>query len=358
MVRPASAVDTCKSRQAGLTLHGAIAHCCSHRPLLAYKVVTRVGYDLLRNGKAKRDSALYSLPISASSGRLYARMRRSTTRSRSKLQVKAIVICICAAWMSASARTTDQTAAHVGMAWNVQGKWTTSAAGQSIRAGDPISPGSLVQPAGLSDAHSLTVLLPDGQQLLYECFTPEDCSRGFRVPALMSQPSSFSLEMLARIRKGIQEEQAVSNKPEIADPPSHANKTRPAMDEAVVDWDGAAAVPVRGLVAALPDGRYTCALHPVHNAARRQDPLLLQKSGTTIMVPVPGAGLYDMVLSDAQGAQRVDMFVAVVDAKHSSLPASYKQARALLDSWNERFTGWPEHELLRAYLQAWFSGMP
>ena len=265
----------------------------------------------------------------------------------------AVTLMIGAALVPFSAWSADRMASPAGMAWKVQGEWAVQSTGRPIHSGDPLLPGELVQPRDLGNSHSLTVLLPDGQQSLYECFTPEDCARGFRIPALVAPPSPFAADMLSRIRRVVRAAQAGA--PQASAFPLQQHRTRPAMDEAVVLWDGAGAVPVGGLLTALPDGRYTYALKNVSTAAPLRGVQVLEKSSGTSMVPVPEAGLYDMVVSDAQGVERVDMFVAVLDAKHQSLTGDYRKARKLIDGWNEKFTGWPEHELLRAYLQSWLS---
>ena len=87
-----------------------------------------------------------------------------------------------------------------GVAWQVRGTWQAAGEGAPIRVGDAIQPASLLQPDDKVGDHSIVVLLPDGQRLLFECFTKVDCARGFRVPPLAAQPNAFALEMLSRIR--------------------------------------------------------------------------------------------------------------------------------------------------------------
>jgi hypothetical protein len=69
--------------------------------------------------------------------------------------------------------------------------------GRPIRVGDAIQPAALLQPADTAGDYSITILLPDGQHVLYECFTVADCARGFRVPSLFRKPDAFSVDMLA-----------------------------------------------------------------------------------------------------------------------------------------------------------------
>jgi hypothetical protein len=97
-----------------------------------------------------------------------------------------------------------------GLAWQVRGTWQLAGAGRPLRAGDAVPPASLLQPDDTAGDHSITILLPDGQRVLYECFTVADCARGFRVPSLIRKPDAFAVDMLARIGA------ILSNKPDAA----------------------------------------------------------------------------------------------------------------------------------------------
>src|SRR5689334_18747702 len=90
-----------------------------------------------------------------------------------------------------------------GIAWRVKGIWHAAGNDLPIESGDAIQPASLLTPGGDFGSHSITVLLPDGQRVLYECFAAADCARGFRVPALTRRPEPFALHMMARVRAAL-----------------------------------------------------------------------------------------------------------------------------------------------------------
>ncbi len=90
-------------------------------------------------------------------------------------------------------------ASPAGVAWGVKGTWRVEGKDAPIHTGDSIQPGSLLRPDPVAAQHTIIVLLPDGQRVFYECFTTDDCARGFRVPSLYRDPEPFAVDMLARI---------------------------------------------------------------------------------------------------------------------------------------------------------------
>src|ERR1700748_1759361 len=82
-----------------------------------------------------------------------------------------------------------------GMVWERHGEWHLNGGASPLRLGEAIPPGGLLTASPESSPHSLTVLLPDGQRLLCECYEAQTCSQGFRVPAVAAQPSPATLEM-------------------------------------------------------------------------------------------------------------------------------------------------------------------
>ena len=90
-----------------------------------------------------------------------------------------------------------------GIAWRVIGAWRLDGKGAPISIGDAIQPGSLLQPGEGTAGHSITVFLADGRRILYECFTPENCARGFRVPSLSRIPDPVAVDLLAQIHAAL-----------------------------------------------------------------------------------------------------------------------------------------------------------
>jgi Chitobiase/beta-hexosaminidase C-terminal domain len=243
---------------------------------------------------------------------------------------------------SIQAQTGEDT--HPGIAWQVRGNWQVEGKGAPIRTGDAVRPGSLLQPAEGTANDSITVLLPDGQPILYECFTAEDCARGFRVPWLYRKPEPLAVDMLARIR-------AVLVRGQVDLSTGRQRQPRLPRDEvmAVLGPDNRA--DVAGLAAKLSNGSYTYDLRPLDRAHPRQFQLALKKTAPSISIALPSAGIYFVTITDALNTQRIDLFIAAVKpAQAASLMKSFRDAQALIKQWNEDYQSWPVHDFQRAYL--------
>jgi tRNA A37 threonylcarbamoyladenosine synthetase subunit TsaC/SUA5/YrdC len=237
--------------------------------------------------------------------------------------------------------------AQAGLAWHVQGTWRVQGVAEPIRPGNAIEPASLLQPDEVAGPHSVTILLPDGQRVLYECFTAPDCARGFRVPSLIRKPSPFALDMLARIGSVLlRDSAAISNE-------RHANHSpQPARQQAVAVLDAANRVHVAGLISDLPNGRYTCDLRPQNHAWPPQHGVAIAKTGPSIKFNLPASGLYDIVITDALNTPRIDLFLAAIRPSESAYFQSFRHAREMMEKWNDDYAGWPIDDFLRAYLES------
>lgn len=237
--------------------------------------------------------------------------------------------------------------AALGLAWQVRGMWHADGRDAAIQSGDSIAPGSLLRPAGAAASHSITILLPDGQSVLYECFTVQDCARGFRVPSLNLEPEPFAVEMLARMRAGL-----IRESQDRMEASFHQAHSLP-RDEVAAALDSSNRVQVEGLAAKLANGRYTYDLRPLDRSKPPRFNVALEKNGPSITVTVPSAGLYIATIADDQNTPRIDLFIAAVDlANAASVTRSFSEARALLRRWIESYYGWPIHRLQWAYLES------
>src|SRR4051794_18716844 len=131
-----------------------------------------------------------------------SRLGPPSSSSSPKAYIKFALLSLFAIQLCILPRICSQQAAAktpYGVAWRVIGTWQLQQGKASLSDGDAIAPGSLLEPVGAAHEHSITILLPDGQRILYECFTSRDCSRGFRVPLLYRRPASSAVDLLARI---------------------------------------------------------------------------------------------------------------------------------------------------------------
>lgn len=232
-----------------------------------------------------------------------------------------------------------------GIAWDVQGVWRAGDGGPAIRSGDLVAPGSLLRPEATDANHSITILLPDGQRILYECFTVRDCARGFRVPALQRKPGIFAATMMERIHAAL------------AQPPRGAPKAQHiARDEAATVAGPGGRIEIGGLAAALSNGEYFGDLRSFDSRYPERSGIPLEKSGGSIAFTAPGPGLFLLTIIDSMKRPRVEFMVGVAPAK-GAIVKKFHEAQAVMERWNEAYQGWPIHDFQRAYLESLMLGI-
>lgn len=213
-----------------------------------------------------------------------------------------------------------------------------------LENGDFIKPDALLRSDTGGGRHSITILLPDGQRILDECSTTEDCARGFRVPGLASRPEPFAIDMLTRIHAVLIREHHPSSRGG-GEPAPEASR-----DEAAVVLDPGNRIEIAGLMTKLAFGHYVYALRAVNGQYPEQDGLPLEKTSPSVVLTLPGPGLFDMIVSDDQKTPRIDCFIAAFKPGQAPLVNMFAEARKLMSGWNSENAGWPIHDFLRAYL--------
>jgi hypothetical protein len=238
----------------------------------------------------------------------------------------------------------------VGVAWHVQGVWRLEGQDVPIITGDPIPPGSLLLPEVQAGSHSMVILLPDGRRVLNECFTAQQCTRGFRVPALYHVPSPFAISMLARIRAVLLRDRRN------LEPASQSNYVLP-REEALAVLDSGNRVRVGGLAATLPNGTYTYTLRKIATSNSASVGGSFDKNASEITFVVPSVGLYEVAVRDNLKRSRIDLFLAAAaPADAVKFESLFGRVQQLLDAWNS-YGGWPVHDFQRAYLEALMLGI-
>ncbi len=240
-----------------------------------------------------------------------------------------------------------------GIAWQVKGLWQIEGSHAPIRSGDAIPPGSLLRPDAVASQHTVIVLMPDGQRILYECFTVGDCARGFRVPSLHQTPEPFAVDMLARIRsillRGHQGFSAAAD----MDPPVGSPR-----DEIVSVLGPDNHLQLAGLASKLPDGKFTYDLLPLDPVQPSLQRLHFEKTGPSVTILAPATGLYVLTIDDDANLPRMHLFVAVVSAEQeANVTKSFHDAKILMQKWNDDFYGWPTHQFQWAYLESLIAGV-
>ncbi|HWG20115.1 MAG TPA: FN3 associated domain-containing protein [Terracidiphilus sp.] len=233
----------------------------------------------------------------------------------------------------------------LGIAWDVRGIWQVDGTAATLRGGDAVQPGSLLLPSASASDHSITILLPDGQRILCECFTAKDCARGFRVPSLFRAPEPFAAEMLGRIRAALVQQRGQTAA-------LLAKEPRIARDEAVAVPGPENRIEIGGLAAALSNGEYFGDLRSFDARYPQQSGIPLEKSGRSIALTVPGPGLFLLTIIDSMKRPRIEFMIAVEPVQDSSVTKDFQEAHALMKEWREDFFNWPMHDFQRAFLQS------
>jgi hypothetical protein len=263
-----------------------------------------------------------------------------------RLSVSILFCCILFSATLSAASVQQKHEKAFGIAWRVAGPWRAETHDRIIVNGDAILPGTLVHPVQAGGGHSILILLPDGQRILYECFLPEDCAHSFRVPQLYRTPEPFAVDLIARIH------QVLSRREQDQSSGEDSKQFLP-RDEVMAALGASNQVEVGGLGAALPNGEYTYNLRPLNPRSPRQSGMTLKKTSHAITLQLPSSGIYDVTIFDHLGTPRIDLFVAAVDPVHeAAFKKSFTEAHALLADWNENYQGWPVHEFQRAYLKS------
>jgi Fn3 associated len=260
-----------------------------------------------------------------------------------------VVLCLVSITVFAAPLWAQKNAASLaGVAWAVNGSWRVDGKDVPIRTGDSLQPGSLLLPDPTATPHRMIVLLPDGQRAFYECFTVEDCARGFRVASLYRDPEAFAVATLARIGAALLREDRDSGASSDLHPPSGTPR-----DEILAVLGPGNQVQVGGLASNLPNGRFTLYIRPLDPARPGQLHLVVDKTTPLISFPLPSAGLYLVTVRDELNRPRIHLFLAAIDsAQEASFKKSFLQMKQLMHAWDDDFNGWPIHDFQWAYLES------
>lgn len=252
-----------------------------------------------------------------------------------------------------AARAQQQSEMSPGIAWRVIGSWHLQGQDRLLTTGDLVEPGSLLLPGEGTPDHSITVLLPDGQRVLYECFAPKDCARGFRVPSLYREPTPVAVDLLERVNAVLTRSRGERS---IASPDEESRVPR---DETVSVLNPENKIEIAGLAAKMSSGSYSYEVHSLSGTSRPVTRDSFEKSSQPIMLKLPSEGLFDVLMVDSRNTPRVDLVVAAFpQPRADTFIKSFRDVKTLLVDWNEDFQGWPIHEFERDYLRSRVLGIP
>ena len=239
-----------------------------------------------------------------------------------------------------------------GMVWEKHGDWHLNGSSNALRLGEAIPPGGLITAGLEGPAHSLVILLPDGQRMLCECYEAKTCSQGFRVPAITPQPPPAVWDMFVAVRNVLLLRPATA---EAAFP------TPAGREEMAVNSEMVAAVSPQGEISiapalrVLPSGQYSLRVatdgQTAAATAPSVQPLAWSAAQKVAQVRVGGLGLYRIRVSDQASVPRFEIEVlATAPASLAAETAGLKMARETILKWTHK--GWSLHGFLRVYLES------
>jgi hypothetical protein len=242
-----------------------------------------------------------------------------------------------------------------GMVWERHGEWHLNGSSAVLRLGEAIPPGGLLTAGAESPTHSMTVLLPDGQRMLCECYEAKSCSQGFRVPAITPRPSPAVWEMFVGVRNALLLRPASAETP-FATPTGRAAKAGNVEMVAAMSPQGE--VSLAPALRVLPWGQYSLSVandgsQAAASSRPATQPLTWTAAQKAAPVRLAAPGLYRIRVTDQTYVPRMEIEVLTTTAASlAEEAAGLKQARQTVMGWNQTRGGWSLHDFLRVYLQA------
>ena len=236
-----------------------------------------------------------------------------------------------------------------GMVWERHGDWHLNGSPAMLRLGEAIPPGGLLTAGAGGGAHSIVILLPDGQRMLCECYDPQACSQGFRVPAITPRPDPAIWDMFVAVRNVLLLRSATA---EVAFPLAAGRAAMAANVEIVAAVSPQGEISIAPALRVLPAGQYSLTVTNNGQSAAVQ-PLNWTAGQKLAQVRVGAPGLYRIRVSDQTNVPRIEVEVlATAPDSVATESARLKQMRETIMQWNHIHGGWDLHAFLRAYLES------
>jgi hypothetical protein len=264
------------------------------------------------------------------------------------------VLLVCAPATTVAAGGGAPGTEFSGMVWEKHGDWHLNGSSAALRLGEAIPPGGLVTAGAQGAAHSIIILLPDGQRMLCECYEAQTCSQGFRVPAITPQPGAGVWDMFVGVRNVLLLRPATA---ETAFPTPAGRAAMAGNVEMVAAVSPQGEISITPALRVLPIGQYSLSItrdgQQAADATRPVVQPLDWRPGQPVQVRVGGSGLYRIRVSDQAYVPRIE--IELLATYPSSLPAEaagLKQTRATILEWSHTHQGWSLHPFLRVYLES------
>jgi hypothetical protein len=241
------------------------------------------------------------------------------------------------------------------MVWERHGDWHLNGSSADLRLGEAIPAGGLVSAGTAGTAHSITILLPNGQRMLCECYDQQSCSQGYRIPAINPAPSPAVWNMFVAVRNVLLLQPATA---ETAFPPRKGREGMAANVEMVAPLSQQGEVSLAPALRVLPSGRYLMSLEGdglqsatfTHSFVQ---PLDWSTGLKMAQLRVGRTGVYRIKILDNTNVPRIEIEVlATSPAAFANESAGLKETRDQVLAWLHIHEGWSLHDFLRVYLQS------
>jgi hypothetical protein len=259
------------------------------------------------------------------------------------------LLCLLLFSVALSATVTD----YSGLVWRRQGDWHMNGSPTGLRLGESIPQGGLITASG-DGAHSLVIFCPDGQRLLFECYSGQTCAQGFRVPAIAAPPSESIWSMFKGVREVLLMRPASADQPF----PTPTGRDESATNVEIIAGPEAGKISIASALRVLPAGVYKLVVRADSSQADAVAALPAQSldwrpDKGTASIPIATIGLYRIAVLDESHVSRMEVeLLAVPPAKVASENEGLKTMRSTVIAWNKVQPGWSLHDFLRAYLQS------
>jgi hypothetical protein len=271
-------------------------------------------------------------------------------RTTARLRLFSLFLCYQLLFSLAFAATATE---YSGLVWRRQGDWHLNGSSAGLRLGESIPQGGLITASG-AGPHSLVILLPDGQRLLFECYQEQTCAQGFRVPAVAAPPSENAYAMFKGVRDVLLMRAAAVEQPF----PTPAGRDEDAANVEIIAALQAGKVSIAPALRVLPAGSYKLVVHPdgPHSSAVMALPaqtLDWNPAQATALVSIATPGVYRVTVVDRNEVPRIEVeLLATSPRMVAPEKEALQYARSTVIAWNKTHEGWSLHDFLRAYLQS------
>jgi hypothetical protein len=264
----------------------------------------------------------------------------------------------CVSWYLAAAMTSaygqqPQAAAHV---LDVKGEWHLQGKSELVVSGEGLAAGATITAVSNRPGDAITIVRDEDMSRIHvvcDASTSNPCRNPVAVPGVSSGAATAQSQFSGMVQAAIS---VLLNRPPAIG--SHYALTLTRGAETVQESEGVVALdPATGIVLPppppeMPAGRYTISIAQAgEKASAIQQTLLLTSEGQWRPLPLDAPGLYEFVISNADGDQVSDVMLLAVPAPQlQSKLGEFAAMTSRTATWTGPAARSDEHLFLRGFL--------